>query len=274
MSGYFGTDLQEKLQRRTFERRQEIVATPGLYNGGRFIGTDDPDKVGWSVLHDLLQQQHGVLPFRLITPEQSRTYFPRLVELGCRIDTWDVFIADAQSARPVVDAILRTRLPDGIVLRGPLSHPEGEDTIRVQQFLADNAVAPLPGSMLVEGRDQATVVLIDQHGAPVAVANTHLPHNIHSPHHKSAWVGLIAVAPPMRGAGLGRYVNALAIKRALEELGAERVYELVSSSNEPSRRMVQSCGLTVVPDLMVGVAVPAEAAKVHEVTPSPCPFGT
>lgn len=261
MSGYFGTDLQKELQKQAFENRHLIASTPGLYNGGRFIGVDDPDKLGWESVRDLLKRQKGVLGFRLITREQGRSVYPRVVGQGCRIDHWDVFAAGAGTIRPAIDAILRAGLPDGLRLCDPLSDPEGADTVRVQRFVADNGVAPLPGSMLVDGPEQATVMVADREGAVVAAAYAYFAHNAHSPHHRNAWVGMIAVDPSSRGAGLGRYVNALAIRRALEELGAERVHAFVASTNESSRRMVQACGLLPEPDLLCGVAVPTDAAR-------------
>jgi RimJ/RimL family protein N-acetyltransferase len=142
-----------------------------------------------------------------------------------------------------------------------LSAPEGADTIRLQHFVADNGMAPLPGSLLVEAPGQATAILVDGDERPVAVATAYFAHNVHSPYHRNAWIGMVTVDQRMRGNGVGRYVNALAIRRAIENLGAERVNELVSSTNAPSRRMVQACGLAPEPGLVVGVSVPADADR-------------
>ena len=261
MSGYYGTELQKELQRQTFENRNRVASTPGLYNAGRFIGTDDPDKVGWANLRALLREQKGVLGFRLITPEQSRSYFPLVIAEGCRIDTWDVFIGEAASVGPVVDTILESGLPDGLKLGEQPTSADGPDITRVQKFVADSGVAPLPGSTLIDAPGQATVILTKSDGALAAVANTYFAHNAHSAHWRNAWVGMVVVNPAMRGLGLGRLVNALAIKRALTDLGAERVHELVSPTNEPSRRMVQSCGLTLSSGLLCGVAIAADAVR-------------
>lgn len=47
MAGFFGTERRQALQRHTYDRRHWIAATPGIYNAGRFMGIDDPDKQPW-----------------------------------------------------------------------------------------------------------------------------------------------------------------------------------------------------------------------------------
>ena len=66
--------------------------------------------------------------------------------------------------------------------------------------------------------------------------------------------GLVAVEGSQRGKGLGNYVNARMIVSVFRNLGATHVYELVSASNMPSRRMVTSCGFHQEPGLVCGIA--------------------
>lgn len=86
-----------------------------------------------------------------------------------------------------------------------------------------------------------------------ACAHAYLPHNRHSVREKTAWVGLVAVAPDQRGRGLGRRINARAICMAVQALGADAIYELVSADNVPSRRMVEACGPRLRADLLCGI---------------------
>jgi hypothetical protein len=48
---------------------------------------------------------------------------------------------------------------------------------------------------------------------------------------------------------------------AIRDLGATHVYELVSATNVPSRRMVESCGLRHEPAFLSGMAVPADGGR-------------
>ena len=69
------------------------------------------------------------------------------------------------------------------------------------------------------------------------------------------------MAETERGKGLGNYVNAHMIASVFHELDATHVYELVSATNNPSRKMVASCGLCPQPLLVCGIAVPNDSAR-------------
>lgn len=86
MAGFFGTAQQQALQRHTYDRRHWIAATPGIYNAGRFMGVDDPDKQPWPVMETMLERD-GLLGLRMISPQQAVHWFPQLEAQGCRVDT-------------------------------------------------------------------------------------------------------------------------------------------------------------------------------------------
>lgn len=258
MAGYFGTQRQQLLQERTHTFRDWMAETPGIYNAGRFIGTDDPDRAVWSDLETILDRD-GILGLRMVTRDQASRFFPGLEARGYRIDTWDIFTAAVADIADRVASILSSGLPAGIRACPPLSGPEGDDTRRLQQFLADNGMAPFSGTMLAGTPSVArTIALENADGAIVACGHAYFPHNRHSRFSRYAWVGLIAVAASQRGSGLGRLVNAMLLDAAARELGADHVYELVGATNIASRRMVESCGLRIAGDLVCGVATPAQ----------------
>ncbi|TPI31989.1 GNAT family N-acetyltransferase [Mesorhizobium sp. B3-2-1] len=260
MAGYFGTDHQQALQRRTHEKRHWIAATPGIYNAGRFMGVDDPDRLPWSALETMLGRD-GLLGLRMISPQQAVRCFPRLEAMGCRIDTWDILTGEPHDAGRRAQAIIARGMPGGIAMRSPLTNAKSADTRSVQQFLAAHGLAPFPGTMLAARPPRAmTIVLGDDRGRIAATGHTYFPHNTHSPFCDHAWLGLVAVAEPWRGKGLGRLVNALLVDCAFSELGARQVYEMVAPSNQVSRRMAEGCGLRHAADLRCGVAMPAGTA--------------
>lgn len=261
MTGFFGTEQQQALQRRTYEQRHWIAGTPGIYNAGRFMGVDDPDRQAWNTMQAMLDRD-GLLGLRMISPQQAARCFPQLEAMGCRIDTWDIFVGEPHDAGRQARAIVARGLPTGIAIQSPLAEAEGADTRHVQQFLATNGLAPFPGTMLAARSTRAkTIVLGDESGMIAATGHAYFPHNTHSPFCEHAWIGLIAVAEAWRGKGLGRLVNALLVRSAFDELGAQCVYEMVAPANEASRRMVEGCGLHLAPDLCCGVAVPTAAAR-------------
>jgi hypothetical protein len=261
MPGYFGTEMQQRLQAQAEASVDFIKTTAGACQAGRTMGCDDPDRLGWEKIEAFLHRD-GVCGFRLIPADRAEELRSQLTERNFRFDTWDVFLAERATALPAAEAIVSQGLPDGLNDLDRPTDPEGEYTARIQALMGAAGVVPFSGSLLVGELGPATTVAVgDADGAVVAAAHGYLPHNAHSAHHGYAWGGLVAVADSQRGKGLGNYINARMIVSVFRELDATHVYELVSASNMPSRRMVASCGLTHEPRLVCGVAMPNHSAR-------------
>jgi len=254
MAGYCGSDLQARLQQVADENHAWTASTPGACDAGRMLGCDDVERLGWDRLLDLLRRDSAIA-FRLVPAATIPGLRERLAVDGYRLDTWDVFAAPAATGRAAVGPLLAGGLP-GDLREGNLERdPEGPAVRSLQAFMLANGIVPFSGSQLLGQRSPAaTVALADAAGRWVAAAHCYLPHNGSSPHRHWAWGGLVCVAPAQRGRGLGSLVNALAVQAAIERLGATHVYELVSSGNLASRRMVEACGLRHEPTLACGIA--------------------
>lgn len=260
MSGYFGTEVQQRLQAQAETSVDFINATPGACQTGRTMGCDDPDRLGWKRIIEFLDRD-GICGFRLIPINKVAGLTSRLTERGYRFDAWDVFLADRATALTASEAILSRGLPDGLVELEKPNDPESEYIGRIQTVMGAAGVVPFSGSMLTGVIGSATTVAVgDRYGNVVATAHAYLPHNAHSDYHRHAWGGLVAVADSQRGKGLGNYINARMIVSVFRDLGATHVYELVSATNIPSRRMVRSCGLRHEPALVCGIAMPNDSA--------------
>jgi RimJ/RimL family protein N-acetyltransferase len=137
----------------------------------------------------------------------------------------------------------------------PPGDPEAAYTRSIQAEMHTAGIVPFSGSMLAGQLGPVATLVVGTPSAEVmAVAHAYLPHNRFSPYEGYAWGGLVTVVERYRGKGLGNYVNALMVVAAFDRLGATHVYELVSATNEPSRRMVESCGLRHEPGFVCGVA--------------------
>lgn len=256
MSGYFGTEIQQRLQAQAEASVDFINTTAGACQTGRTMGCDDPERLGWRQIDEFLARD-GICGFRLIPVDEVDWLSSRLRERGYRFDTWDVFLADRATALTASGDILSRGLPVGLVEMERPTDPEGGYTGRIQALMGASGVVPFSGSMLTGAIGRATTVAVgDRDGNVVAAAHGYLPHNAYSSYHRHAWGGLVAVAGTQRGKGLGNYVNALMIVSVFHELDASHVYELVSATNIPSRRMVEACGLRHEPALVCGVAMP------------------
>ena len=63
MSGYFGTETQQRLQALAEASVGFINTTPGACQAGRFMGCDDADRLGWNQI-DAFLQRDSVCGFR------------------------------------------------------------------------------------------------------------------------------------------------------------------------------------------------------------------
>lgn len=259
MSGYFGTEAQQHLQAQAEACVDFIRQTPGACQTGRTMGCDDPDRLGWDRIDEFLDRD-GICGFRLISVDKAEELRSHLMTRNFRFDTWDVFIADRTTALAASEAIMSKGLPDGLADMDKPTQPEDEHTARIQRLMGAAGVVPFSGSLLVGASGPATTVAVgDRDGTVVAAAHGYLPHNGFSSYRGYAWGGLVAVAEPQRGKGLGNYINACMIVSVFRDLGATHVYELVSASNLPSRRMVSSCGLSHEQGLVCGIATPNDS---------------
>jgi Acetyltransferase (GNAT) family len=254
MVGYFGSEFQQRQQRRTEELLPRAQSERGFCNGGRNISIDDPLHLGWPTLIAELEE-HGVLAMRMLTPELVEETARRIGEAGYRVDFYDTFTTKSAE---VAAAILAAGVP--AALRHVSAPTRGDDPLieRVQAFMHANGIVPFTGSILAgELGPSRLFILAAAAGDIVATSYAYMPHNASSRFHDHAWVGLIAVSPDQRGKQVGRYVNACTVTAALGDLGAKTVYELVSSTNVASRRMVESCGLSLNPAFKTGAATTA-----------------
>ncbi|PHQ72192.1 MAG: GNAT family N-acetyltransferase [Sneathiella sp.] len=254
MAGYIGTDQQIALQEIAERAFDWMAATPGACNSGRSLGTDDPDRLGWDIILKFLERDK-VFAFRLIRSAQVDGITKTLSEHGYRLDLWDVFLANRADSHEKVSAIVADGLPNGFCETPLLESGEHPETRKIQAFMVANGISPFSGAMLAGEFGQVTTVVVnDEKGEVAATAHGYLPHNNFSQYHKSAWGGLVAVSPNHRGKKLGKYVNAKMVSNCFSLLGAETVYELVTESNIPSRRMVEASGLKLSPSLKCGGA--------------------
>ncbi len=78
MAGYFGTDIQQRLQAQAEESAEFIAHTPGACQAGRTMGCDDPKQFGWDRIGEIVERD-GVCGFRLVdtadVPEISSELF-------------------------------------------------------------------------------------------------------------------------------------------------------------------------------------------------------
>ena len=259
--GLYGDAAQRRSQAAALASEETTKRTPGAVFAARLAGTDDPERFGWDRIDRVLRDE-GAITFRMVGTETCREVARRLAELGSTIAWWDVFEGSRDEIAVACDRILAGTRDDLVPLDPP---PGGEARFfeGVQEFLAAAGITPFPARVLSGGAGSAALSVL---GDPrdrsiVATAFAHFPYNRFSPHHSTAWAGLVAVREDFRGKGFGARVNALTLHRAANDLGALRVHEFARTTNTASCRMIESCGLRLRRDVRSGIAQPSGAAS-------------
>lgn len=254
MEQYAGTPQQIDLQRKADQYAEWMYSTKGACHTGRFIGTDDPDALGWQTIFDHLATD-GALGFRLMPVEKLAAIETTLAEKGYHIDYWDVFAGIADDVMSTTQKFADEPLPDGLHLIGSDSICQQDTIARIQDFMVANGIAPFSGKMLSGALAPSCLIAVENEtGAIVATAFCYFSHNKFSANQFNAWGGLIAVDESQRGKRLGVWVNTKMVRDSIETLNAQQIYELVSATNIPSRKMVERCGLQLDPTVKCGIA--------------------
>ncbi len=259
MNGHYGSAAQQKLQAATLAAADTLRDTPGAVFAARMAGTDDPDRFGWDRIEQILRDQ-GAITFRMTPTEDCPDIERRLAEIGCTITWWDVFDGPRDSIQTACGHALG-QARDDLVPATPSGPDESAFFEKVQDFIARCGIAPYPAQVLSgQTGPAALAVLTDPaDGTIAATAFAYFPYNAHGPHHATAWAGLVAVREDQRKRGIGVRVNALALRAAVNDLGAERVQQFARTTNLASCRMIERCGLLLRPDVRSGIAQPAGA---------------
>src|SRR5680860_1928366 len=131
MAGYIGTEQQIALQKAADDAFDWMISTPGACNPGRSLGTDDPDRLGWDKIFEILKSDK-IFAFSLMHIDQVDQIAKTLSEHGYRLDLWDVFITDRATSDRKSLPILEKALSDGFFERPQLESNEHPDTGKVQ----------------------------------------------------------------------------------------------------------------------------------------------
>mgnify|MGYP006198264523 CR=1 FL=1 len=242
---YHGEPKIQALQQARDKQVAELFDLPGAVVHARTFSTDDPAALGWDYLRRIMSDE-GLVTLRGADAATIETAKSELNNFDPKLHFWDLFVANADTIQDVCGKIIDVALPEGVIRVGDdaLTPQKARE---IQTFLADQGVSPFSTDALLGKLFPARLVALQNaEGKIVAAGFAAMTHNRHSPFHKSAWVGLIAVDPALRGLGLGKYMDALCNLVAVDELGALSTMEFVAQDNAPSRAMLESCGLRQV----------------------------
>ena len=244
MTGYFGTDEHQRLQRKSDGLMEWIMQTPGACVTGRHMASDDFEALGWQTIRQHLAED-GAFGFRWITPDKQSVMRAALADTGASIFDWYGFSGEADDLTTRCSPLLARGLPDGF----KTARAQGDTLIQMQKFLAEHGIIPLSTALMGgELCPALSNVIQDKSGRIVAAGFSGMLQNRFSQLADCAWMGLIAVDPECRGLGLGARITASVIIDSLSEMGAQRVVGFAAPDNGASIAMLKRVGLTPRPE--------------------------
>ncbi|MGX1501169.1 hypothetical protein ACSSV1_006238 [Labrenzia sp. MBR-25] len=259
MDWYYGTDQQIRLQKIVDERTNWCAETKGAVNGGRFLGTDDYDALGWDRVIELIKD-HGAFTFRMIPVETLDEFKNNLSKHDIRFDSWNVFSADSDKIEKHAKPLTQASLPDGYTLINEDELSDVAVVSEIQECMSRSGVVPYTGRLLAGlSVPSVTIAIRDDCGKIVGTAFGYYPYNQYSRWSSTAWGGLVSIDESQRGKRLGLLINALMVWGCVEKLGAQAVQEYAAATNEPSRRMIERSGLRLDPSIVCGIATTGSA---------------
>ena len=152
LGSYFGTEEQQRMQRKSDRLTPWIMRTPGACLTGRVMATDDPETLGWDIIHEHLQED-GVFSFRWVDQPGLDRIRQQTQSLGATIHGWDGYCSDAETLRQAMSDPLSRELPEGMTRQ----IVDSASVSNLQRFFAQNSIAPLSAAVLTGGNLQSAV---------------------------------------------------------------------------------------------------------------------
>ena len=233
--------------------------TKGAVNGGRFIGTDDYDALGWDRIGEFLADD-GVFTFRMVAVEKVEALQARLESYGLRFDSWNVFAAKKDTIKKSTDFVEDCSLPEGYSLVEANDLKDASVINEIQQCMSRNGVAPFSGRLL-SGQTLPSVLIAARgnSGNICATAFGNFPNNSLSKWSSTDWGGLVSVDEAHRGMKLGVFVNAAMVRGCVDQFGAKEVQEYAAATNILSRKLIEKSGLELDASVVSGIATAGTA---------------
>lgn len=93
---YFGTEEQQRLQKKLDDLTPWVMKTPGACLTGRVVASDDLETLGWDLILPPLRED-GLFAFCGMRPEQIEVFQDRTRDLGAQVFGWNGFMGDANA---------------------------------------------------------------------------------------------------------------------------------------------------------------------------------
>ncbi|MDC1286699.1 GNAT family N-acetyltransferase [Gammaproteobacteria bacterium] len=244
MPEYLGSEFQIAIQKRLCSNHSWIKDTPEMSNGGRVLNFLEPEKIGWPRIIELTHQYScGSITAQPLEPMMS--VLRKKFGADWDMPHWDAYFGAAKdilsACKTVIDVI---DMPDGWLCES-FEHPTDVQITEVQELNVATGIGPSPG-WYMRGYELPTMTtcIRNEQGHMVATAMANCRYHARSRFADHLFQGSVSVSPDHRGKRLGNYVSASVFLDSHVAFGWKTALSQAMPTNVPSRRMIESCGLT------------------------------
>jgi GNAT superfamily N-acetyltransferase len=249
----------EILERQALAMAARIAGDVALLEGGRFVLYPDPDEATWPRAAEIARE-FGALAMPEVDGHAVRAAVARHLGADWGVYDWAVFSSPCDHAIAACRQVCAERpLPEG--WQATLGAPRNAEEIAELYVLSATAgVSPLPPRAL-QGRMSPVLPLWLRDGAG-RLCGSACAQAMFRPGTRlgeTLSIHLVAIAPDLRGRGLGTLVAARAILAGAEVFGLSSVSAYIARDNLASQGAFRGCGLTMRANVVAMIATPGGA---------------
>lgn len=258
MAEYVGSESQQSLQKRLRQKQGWFKETPGAFNGGRILGFDDPEQIGWPEVAKLTSIDKLAL-FPLFPKDQIFDNLTRHLGANWRTPHWLAYLGQPEDVIGVSRArIEEIWLPKGWTVEATEA-PSDQQIESIQALNSETGVSPYPAYFSRgEAAPIVTICIVDAEGQLKATASGAMRYHPESRLGGYLFAGMVSVKSDSRGIGLGKLANAVLMVESHARLSWTIVQEQAAPDNPASIAMIQSCGLTFDENIISVVAMDSD----------------
>ena len=258
MAEYVGTENQVSLQKRLQEKQSWFKETPGAFNGGRILGFDDPDQIGWSHVAELAIADKLAL-FPLFHKDEIFEKITKHLGANWKTPYWLAYLG---RPKDVID-VSRSRMEEIALPTGwtiDVTEMPSDDQIEAIQALnSETGVSPYPAYFSRgEAAPIVTICFADAEGQLKAAASGVMRYHPRSRLGGYLFAGMVSVKGDSRGIGMGKLANAVLMVESHARLSWKIVQEQAAPDNPASIAMIRACGLKFDEDLVSVVTIDSD----------------
>ena len=204
----------------------------------------EPDKTGWDAIKQIAAQDR-MAAFPMVDADEIHAGIRQNLGPEWETRAWDALVGDADQVLSACKTVTAAGLLPVDLTVIYYERPSDDEITEIQTLNAATGVSPYPAYfMRSDAVPVLTVAIKDARNQVVATASATMRYHPDCTFGRHVFAGMVSVTPALRGKGLGKLANALALRESHRRFSWTHATENVASDNPVSLAMITSCGLT------------------------------